>query len=214
MPFPTVKVLLEETKTALDAAVAAYLAGAGSAAATAIRAIELDVDRNDADNDPIWGMVIAHGGADVPAAAAKTADLQYPTVELDVETGDATDLAALQALVDAAIADAVHNAAVATDIDTTVAGTITSISTPFAAEDVGRKMRIVDNDETRTITAFTDSNNVDYDNVAEGALTSGTNLTVEFQKAEVLQFARLSIVRTPQNKTRVHLALALEGEAN
>jgi hypothetical protein len=213
MPFPTVKVLLAEKKSGLDAAMAAYLAAGGAPALDALRAIEMEADQNPADQDSIWAVLLAHGGSDVPASGAKTADLQYQTVEIDVEVGDTDDVAAMDAAVQAALDDAVHELAVVTDGITTTPGTVTSAGgTPFAAEDVGRKIQI--GSEIRTISGFTSTSNVQYDDVAEGAFTSGTGLTIDMLGAEVLQFARISAHLTPQNKTRLHLMLAVEGEAN
>ena len=215
MPFPTVKVLLNEKKANLDAAMTAYLGAGGAPALDALRAIEMEADQNPADQDSIWAVLLAHGGSDVPASGTKTADLQYRTVEIDVEVGDADDVTALEAAIAAALGDAVHQLAVVVDAVTTTPGVLSSAAgTPFLAEDIGRKVQI--GAEIRTITAFNSTANVDYDNSVEagGDFTSGTGLTLDFLGAEVLQFARISAHLTPQNKVRLHIMLAVEGEAN
>lgn len=199
-----VKLLSDDSATDLASALATYVAGAGAELADAQRGQAMD-EFIEPDGDHRLLLALAHEGLDLPTATNKTAELQHLDVVVE------GDLAALQAAVDAALADATHHTAAATDIDTTVSGTITSVSTPFAATDVGRRVA-VDGVE-RTITAFTDTNNVDYDAVAEGALASGTGQTLDILGAESLQGMVMSAEKSRSGELRMRLLMAVEGEA-
>jgi len=200
MPLIIAKLFSEDSISELDTAVAAYKAGAGSDLADHQRAMCASAFI-EPDGDWRHGLCLFHGGLDVPTATNKTADLQHVTVAKE------GSVAEMQAAIDEVLADAVHSSA--TDIDTTVAGTITTASSLFEAEDVGRKFRI--GDVEKTITAYTDANNVDYDDAAEGAFASGTGQTGYLLGAEVIQAADMEMDKG-RGELRLDLTMAIEGE--
>lgn len=199
-----VKLFSEESKTALDAAVAAYKAGAGTDLADYQRGMAYAMHTNPGDGDRVTSLALAHAGLDTPASGAKTADLQHLLVDDD-------KLADAQTALDGALADAVHHLAAVTDIDTTTPGTILSAGgTPFTVTDVGRKVAV--DGEVRTITGHTSNANVQYDDTAEGALTSGTGKTLDILGAESLQDMQMVTRLDDDGDLRVTMMLAVEGE--
>lgn len=203
MPLIVAKLFSEDTAAELDSEIATYKAGAGAELLDTQRAMAAD-DFVEPDGDLRTSVLLCHGGLDIPVSGAKTADLQHVNV---VEQGD---LAECQAAIDLALSLVVHETV--TDAVTTAAGTVTSATAPFQAEDVGRKISI--DGEVRTITVFNGTNSVDYDNSAEagGDFASGTGLTLNLHGAEVLQAAHLEMQKR-NGQFRVHALLACEGEA-
>jgi len=201
MPLLAVKLMTDDSPTDLEAAIAAYQAGAGSALLTYQRGVAMDSFFDPQRDKSVFFVALAHGGLDVPVT--KTADLSFLVLQDD-------SLADLQTSLNAALA-LVKQAQVA-DGNTTVAGTVTTTTPLFEAEDVGRKIRI--GSAVRTITAYTSATEVDYDNsVAEGGdFSSGTGLTVELLGAEVLQSVEVSAFRERDGDPRFVLMLALGGQ--
>lgn len=203
MPLVKVKLLSDKSLADLKEEIADYKAGDGSALDTAQRGMALAMAEAAGVGKQFYAA-LAHGGLDTPASGNKTADLQHVIVDVDGPLAD------LQEAIDDALSDVVHSSV--NDADTTVAGTVTSVTAPFEAEDVGRKIRI--GDEVRTITAFTDADEVDYDNsdAAGGNFTSGTGLTLELLGAEVLQDLQLVAYKEADADQRIVALLACEGE--
>lgn len=203
MPLIIAQLLSEDSLTDLEAAVAAYKAGAGADLLDHQRAMASH-EFKEPDGDFRISLLLFHGGLDVPTSTNKTADLQHTVVQANGTVAD------LQAAIDLALSDAVHDTV--TDADTTASGTVTSATGPFEAEDVGRKIRI--GSEVRTITAFTSANEVDYDNsaAAGGDFASGTGLTLDLLGAEVIQDAHIELYKSASGDLGLHALMALEGE--
>ena len=202
------KLFSEETKAAIDTAIATYKAGIGSELASAQRAMVTSdfIEAPDASRTfrGQWrtSMCLFHAGESVPTE--KTADLQHITV---TEQGT---IAEIQATIDEALADVEHSSA--SDIDTTVAGTITTSSSLFESEDVGRKFKI--GTVTKIITAYSDANNVDYDDAVEGAFASAIGQTGYLLGAEVIQDARMAMTKVRGSEHRMVMVMACEGESH
>jgi len=202
MPLIVAKLLSEDNLTDLDTAVAAYKAGAGSDLVDKQRGMDA-CEFIEPDGDWRRALILAHGGLDIPASGAKTADLQHVNVN---EQGNVADL---QSAVDAALAQVEHLSVA--DADTTVAGKVTTAATtPFAAEDVGRIIEI--GGVQKVITVYNANNDVDYDN-SDGDFASGSGLTMKQLGAEVLQSVNLRMHKSRSGNFRMFLAMALEGEA-
>lgn len=201
MPLLTVKLLSEDSPADLEAAIAAYQAGAGAALLTDQRGVAMDSFFDPQRDRGIFFVALAHGGLDVPVT--KTSDVVYLALQDD-------SLSDLQTSLNTALSTVKH-AQIATG-DTTVAATVTVGSSFFEAEDVGRKIRI--GSAVRTITGFTSATVVTYDNSAGagGNFASGTGLTVELLGAEVLQTMQASVYRERDGDTRFVLLLALNGQ--
>jgi phenylpyruvate tautomerase PptA (4-oxalocrotonate tautomerase family) len=200
MPLIAIKLFEAKDKAALDADVAAYKGGAGSDLLDHQRGSDMHALFDGNSNDSHVALALAHGGLDIPAAAAKTADLQHVYVEDD-------KLVDAQAALDAALAQAVH--ATVTDAVTTTPGTVTSATGPFEAEDVGRIIQIAG--VQKTITVHNSATSVDYDN-ADGDFASGTGLTLDLLGAEVLQAVHLNVFKEPDSDYRFCVMAAVEGE--
>lgn len=197
MPLIVAKLFSDDSVTDLNAAIDAYKAGAGAELLTSQRAMAAD-DFEEPDGDMRMAVLLCHGGQDVPASGAKIGDLQHVNV---VKQGD---LSELQAAIDEALSNVVHQTVADGDLNTTP-NDIISATGPFAAEDVGRKVLI--NGEERTITAHTSANQVTYD----GAALTGTGATVSLLGCEIVQDARLEMQKRATD-FRMHLLLACEGE--
>lgn len=202
MPLIIAKLLSEDTMDELNAAVTAYKAGAGSELLDTQRSMASDVFI-EADADRRRSLVLFHGGLDIPASGAKTADLQHVIVDAK------GTVAELQTAIDEALEQVVH--ATVTDADTTTAGTVTSVTAPFEAEDVGRIIEIAG--VQKVITAYTGADEVDYDN-ADGDFASGSALTLDLLGAEVVQDAHMTMKKDARaGGHRLNMLMALEGEA-
>jgi len=201
MPLIIAKLLSAETKDALDAAIAAYKAGAGAALATAQRGMAASLFM-EGDGDYRHNVCLFHGGLAIPSTGNKTAALQHVNV---VHQGT---IAHLQAAIDAALAQVEH--ARVTDAVTTVAGHVTSATAAFATEDVGRIIEIAG--VQKLITVRNSATDVSYDNAA-GNFASGTGLTMKMLGAEVLQDAHLAMMKSRSATHLMYLVMACEGEA-
>lgn len=203
MPLSIVKILSDDSTTDLATRLATYKAGAGAELLDTQRAMAVG-HFEEVDSDPRTILALAHGGLDIPGTGTKTADLQHVIVRTQGSESE------MQADVDAALANVKHSEV--TDGVTTTPGTVTSVTAPFAAEDVGRKIRI--GSEVRTITVFNAANSVDYDNSAAegGDFASGTGLTVELLGCEVIQDIDVqALVKDGRNEMLI--LMACEGEA-
>ena len=198
MPLIIAKLLSAETKDALDAAIAAYKAGAGAELLTSQRGMAASLFM-EGDGDYRHNVCLFHGGLDVPVS--KTADLQHANV---VHQGT---IAHLQAAIDAALAQVEHLRV--TDANTTVAGHVTSATAPFEAEDVGRLIEIAG--VQKVITVRNSASDVSYDNAA-GDFASGSGLTMKLLGAEVLQDAHLAMMKSRSATHLMYLVMACEGQ--
>ena len=203
MPLIVAKLLSEDSLSDLDAAITAYKGGAGAELLDFQRAMASH-EFKEPDGDFRISLLLCHGGLDIPASGAKTADLQHAVVQAN------GNLSELQAAIDEVLSLVVHSTV--TDADTTGAGTVTSATGPFEAEDVGRKISIAG--EIRTITVFNSANSVDYDNSPDegGDFASGSGLTLNLHGAEVIQDARLDLYKSASGDLGLHALLACEGE--
>jgi hypothetical protein len=198
MPLIIAKLLSEDTDAELVTAIDDYKAGAGAELLDTQRGMA-SFDFVEPDGDLRTSVILAHGGLDIPASGAKTADLQHVSV---TENGD---LAECQAALDEALSNVVHIEVTDGDADA-VANDIASASAPFEAEDVGRKVSI--GGDVREITAYVAATSVTYD----GDPITGTGLTVQLLGAEVLQDMHMNMQKK-NGKFRLHALLACEGEA-
>lgn len=196
MPLIRVKLLQDDTLSALATSLATYKAGAGSALLTDQRGSSMSAFK-EADGDSGVMLALAHGGQDIPVS--KIGDLQHVVVR---ESGT---LAEIQAAVDAALAASAHQTVADGDADA-VPGSITSATIGFAAEDVGRAILI--GTQTRTITAYTSATEVVY----SGAAITGTGLTVTLYGAEVLQDLELVATKGKSGGFEATLLMVLNGQ--
>jgi hypothetical protein len=201
MPLTIVKLLSEDSKAELAAAIAAYKGAAGAELLDTQRAMA-SYEFVEADGDIRTSVCLAHAGLDIPASGAKTADLQHLVVRKE------GTLAELQTEIDETLAQATH--ATVTDADTTTPGTVTSVTAPFEAEDVGRLIEI--GGVQKEITVYNAANSVDYDN-ADGDFASGSGLTLELLGAEVIQDMHMSLMKSRGGEHQLHMLMAVEGEA-
>lgn len=200
MPLIITKLLSGDSKTELDAAVAAYKAGAGAELLTSQRAMASH-EFVEADGDFRTNLILFHGGLDIPASGNKTADLQHVVIR---EQGT---LAELQTAITAALTQVEH--ARVTDANTTVSGHVTSATAGFATEDVGRVIEIAG--VQRSITVRNSATDVSYNNAA-GDFASGTGLTMKLLGAEVIQDAHMAMCKSRSGTHKLHVLMALEGE--
>lgn len=202
MPLIKVKLFENDTVADLNTAVAAYKAGAGAELLTSQRGMASDLFY-EPDGDKGMMLALAHGGQDVPVS--KFGDLEHALV-----MGDG-DLVAQQARVDAALAASVFKTVA--DGVTTAAGIVTSATMTFEAEDVGRKLRIIESGVAveKTITVFNGATSVSYDNAA-GNFVAGTGKTVSLLGAEVLQDMEIGTFKSRGGKMSMLLSLALGGQ--
>lgn len=192
-----IKLLSEDKKADIEAAIAAYKAGAGAALLTDQRGMAFDAYVDPGDKDTVFSVALAHAGDDVPAA--KVADLQHILVVED-------KLADAQTALDAALAAVVHHKRTDGDADTN-AGDITVGGAMFQATDVGtRKVKI--GGSLRDITAFVSGTRVTY----SGAAITGTGLTVELLGAECLQDLQMKVLREADGDPKFHILAACEGQ--
>jgi hypothetical protein len=199
MPLIIAKLLSDDSVADLNTAVDAYKAVETELLLTQ-RAMASDVFI-EADADRRRSVVLFHGGLDIPASGAATAALQHIIVDADGSIEE------LQAAIDAALALVEHSSITNADLDSTP-GDIITITSLFAAEDVGRQVEIAG--ELREITAYTAATQVTYDGVA----LTGTNQTVKLLGAEVIQDAHMTMKKDKAaGGHRLNMLMALEGEA-
>ena len=199
MPLIAIKLFEAKDKATLDADVATYKGAAGAELLDSQRGSDMHALFDGNSNDSHIALALAHGGIDIPAAAAKTADLQHVYVEDD-------KLADAQTALDDALALVVHETVTDANLNL-VANEISSASAPFTvAEDVGRKVTIAG--ETRTLTAVASTTVATYDGVA----LTGTGQTVEILGAEVLQAVHLNVFKESDSDYRFCVMAACEGE--
>lgn len=196
MPLIKIKLFQNDNLTNLAADIAAYKAGAGAELLTSQRGMDA-AEFVEPDGDRGVLLALAHGGLAVPVS--KIGNLAHDTL---LAKGGLADV---QAAVDAALAAVVHKTVTDGDANA-VAGSLTSATMAFEAEDVGRKLVI--GTETRTITAFTSATEVVY----SGAAITGTGLTVKLLGAEVLQDLHISASKSRDGKFNVLVAMATGGQ--
>lgn len=198
MPLLRVRLFDVEDAPKLNTAVAAFLtaqsivAGIRGQAMCAIPA---------GDNDVQVALAIAHGGLARPGLGSRIGNVSVVSVS-------ASGLVAAQAAVDLALSDAVHQTITNGTADA-FPGDISSATSLFEAEDVGRKIIIAG--QTRTVTAFVSATRVTY----SGAAISGTGLTVSLLGAEVIQPDGLQIAvykKGSGDRPRFTVTMALGGE--
>ena len=200
MPLLTAKLLSADSLTELQAAVAAYKAGDGSELVDTQRAMAADMFV-ETDGDNRSALCLFHGGADIPASGAKTADLQHIVVSAK------GTVAECQAAIDDALALVEQSSVSDGDLDNTP-NDIETATGLFEAEDVGRKVDI--GGEIREITAYTSANAVTYD----GEALTGTSVDIKLLGAEVIQDAVMTMQKDKAaGGHRLQLIMACEGEA-
>jgi hypothetical protein len=196
MPLLVVKLFENDSPADLKTDAEAYLV---AESADGVRGMDGD-QFLDHDGDTHAVLAVAHNGIDTPVALTGAAQLIAV---------DSDQLAKAQAAVEAALADVVHSTV--TDGVTTTPGKVTSVSNPFSAEDVGRKVRIAGVE--KTITVHNTDGDVDYDN-ADGDFASGTGLTVDLLGAESMQAGTLSLTshKAKDRDTVFSVRAMVEGE--
>ena len=196
MPLIIAKLLSGDSLQETTDNIAAYKAGAGAELADSQRAVASDQFR-EGDGDIRTAVCLFHGGSATPVT--KTADLQHITVNARGRLVDC------QEAIDEALANVVRQTV--DDIDTTVAGTITTASGIFEAEDVGRLFQI--GEEKREIATFVDENNVTY---SGEAFASDTGLTGSLLGCESVQSADMTMLKSRTGTHRLHMTISCEGQ--
>ncbi len=203
MPLIKIKLFESDKLSTLATAIAAYLT-ANAATKDAIRGQSASSFLAN-DGDTVVVKAMAWAGQLLPVT--KTADVQHVTISTE-------KLADAQAALDAALASVVHETH--TDGDTTTPGTLTSAGSTFAAEDVGRKIRITESGvvkEKAILTRVSDTE-ITYDNTG-GNFVSGTGVTFSMLGAESIQEGSLSVdaYRANDGDTCITVDVACEGQA-